>query len=107
MAEAQAQQYHSLLETISRVNHIVDQNKGVEETLAQIIETIQNLENLPNPVYTRIIFDQKEFKTKGFKKTKHCRERSFKTFSGRIGHFHICMKKKERQAAEGNKTEEL
>ena len=107
MAEAQAQQYHNLLETISRVNQIVDQNKSVNETLTQIIRTVQILEESTNPVSTRIVFDQKEFKTKGFKETGNCRERSFKTFSGKIGHFHICHKKKAGGNLDNNKTEQF
>ena len=107
MAEAKAQQYHGLLEIISRVNHVVDQNKAVDETLAQIIETLQVLEDSANPVSTRIVFGQREFKTHGFKVGMNCRERSFKTFSGRIGHFQICLSKKESNSLNKNKTEQF
>ncbi|MEJ2593856.1 MAG: PEP/pyruvate-binding domain-containing protein [bacterium] len=107
MAEAQAKQYHTLLEIISRVNQVADQNRGIEETLSRIIETLQVLEEQPNPVSTRIIFDRKEYRTRGFKETANCRERSFKTFSGKIGHFQTCQKKKEAVDTEDNKTEQF
>lgn len=107
MAEAQAQQYLSLLEIISKINHIVDQNKGVDDTLDQIIRVLQSFENLPNPIYSRIIFDSKKFQTKGFVETGNCRERSFKTFSGKIGHFHLCTKKKKNSELITKKTEQF
>jgi len=107
MAEAQAEKYLSLLEIISRVNHIVDQNKSVDDTLSQIISTLQVFEDLPVPVYSRIIFDSKTFQTKNFNDTGYCRERSFKTFSGKIGHFHLCTKKKKVENKPNLKNEQF
>ena len=107
MAEAQAEQYLGLLEIISKVNHIVDQNKSVDETLTQIIETLQVFEDLPGPMYSRIIFDSKQYKTKHFVETGFCSERSFKTFSGKIGHFHLCIKKKKTVREDNKRSEQF
>ena len=107
MAEAQAKQYHTLLEIISQVNEVVDQNKSVDETLSRVIETLQVLEDLPNPVFTRITFNNKEYRTRGFKDTGNCRERSIKTFSGKIGHFQTCLKKKTAGESQDIKNEQF
>lgn len=107
MAEAKAQQYLNLLEIISKVNQIVEQNKGIDETLLQIIETLKVFEDTPAPTSTRIIYDGKEYKSKGFKLTGNCRERSFKTHGGKIGHIHLCAKKKVSPDSENVQTEQF
>lgn len=107
MAEAETEQYRNLLEIISKVNNIVDQNKGIDDTFSQIINELQTFENLPNPIYSRIIFDSKQYQTDGFTNTGHCRERSFKTFSGKIGHFHLCTKKRKSSEESAKKPEQF
>jgi hypothetical protein len=107
MAQAEAEQYLGSLEIISKVNQIVDQNKGVDETLAQIIDTLRTFEDLPIPVFSRLVFNSKEYKTPGFVDTGYCRERSFKTYSGTIGHFHLCIKKKKTDAEAGERSEQF
>ena len=107
MPGAKTHQYLNLLEIISNINHIVDQNKSVDETLSQIIETLQVLEDTPNPGYFRIIYNKIEYKTKNFKETGFCRERSFKTISGKIGHLHLCNKKKIAERNEKKVSEQF
>jgi hypothetical protein len=94
MAVKRTRQQVNFLEIISKVSHIVDENKSVGETISQVIETLEVFEDLPNPTYFRIIYDGEEYATQNFEKTKYCRERSFKTFDGKIGHIHLCNKKK-------------
>ena len=96
MSNPKTQQYLNLLEIISNVNQIVDQHKGIDETLSQIIELLQVLEKAPNPGYFRIIFDGKEYKNQNFIETENCYERSFKTTTGKIGHLHLFTKKKKK-----------
>ena len=107
MAQAESERHLGSLEIISKVNQIVDQNKGVDETLNQIIEVLRTFEELPNPVFTRIVFNSREYKTPGFVETGHCRERSFKTHSGKIGHFHLCIQKDNSQDEEDKKSEQF
>ena len=107
MAQAEAEQYLGSLEIISKINQIVDENKGIEETLSQIINTLQAFEDLANPIFSRIVFNSKEYKTPGFFNTGYCRERSFKTYSGKIGHFHLCIKKGKFDAEAVNKSEQF
>lgn len=94
MVVKQSGQHVNLLEIISKVSHIVEERKSVGETLSQIVEALEVFEDLPNPAYFRIVFDNAEYATRGFARTAFCKERSFKTFDGRIGHIHLCNKKK-------------
>ncbi len=107
MPGAKTHQYLNLLEIISNVNRIIDQNKSIDETLSQIVETLQILEDVPNPGYFRIIYNKKEYKTKSFIETRFCRERSFKTSIGKIGHLHLCNKKKLTGNVEKKETEQF
>lgn len=95
MSNPETQQYLNLLEIISNVNHLVDQRKGIDETLTQIIELLQTLEDAPNPGYFRIIYDRKEYKTRHFIETENCGDRSFKTSMGKIGRLHFFTRKKK------------
>jgi len=94
MPNPETQQYFNLLEIISNVNQIVDQNKGVDETISQIIELLQVIEEAPIPGHVRIVFNNTEYKTKNFKETEFCNERNFKTTTGKIGHIHLFTEKK-------------
>jgi len=95
MPNPETKQYLNLLEIISNVNQIVDQNKGIDETLSQIIEMLQVIEDAPVPGHIRIIFDEKEYRTKHFVETEFCSERNFKTTSGKIGHLHLFNEKQK------------
>lgn len=90
MQEQQTRKYFSLLEIISKINNTVDQHKDLDSTLNQVVENLQVCENFPEPSSFRIIFDRKEFKTKGFSEKCHYQERSFKTSAGKIGHIQLC-----------------
>jgi len=90
MREQQTGEYLSLLEIISKINNTIDQHKDIKATLSQVVEHLQMLENSKNPCSFRIIFDQSEYKTRGFSEKCRYRERSFKTSSGKIGHIQLC-----------------
>ena len=90
MREQQTGEYLSLLEIISKINNTIDQHKDIDATLNQVIEHLQMLENSKEPCSFRIIFNQKEFRTRGFSEKCRYQERSFKTSSGKIGHIQLC-----------------
>lgn len=107
MPNPETPQYLNLLEIISEVNHIVDQNKGIDETLLQLVERLQVLENATNPVYFRIIFSGKEYATKNFKETAFSSERSFKTTLGKIGHIQLFNQKQKTTYDRRNENEQF
>jgi len=72
MREPQTREYFNLLEIVSKINDIIDQHKDVDTTLNQTIKILQVLENAGEPSFFRIVFDQKEFRTKHFSTKDHC-----------------------------------
>ncbi len=107
MSNPETHQYLNLLEIISEVNHIVDQNKGIDETLMQVVERLQVLENAPNPVFFRIIYNSREYKNRNFKETTYSSERSFKTVGGKIGHIQFFNEKLKPTFDRRNKNEQF
>ena len=80
-----------LLETISKVNQIVSQLKGVDETLNQLVEVLPKQNRSSQKAFLRIIFEGREFKTQGFTDSCLCSERSFKTAKGEKGYLQLCI----------------
>lgn len=107
MPNPETKQYLNLLEIISSVNQIVDQNKGVEETLSQIIGLLQVIEEAPVPGHVRITYDGNEYKTKNFVETEYCSERNFKTISGKTGHIHLFSDEKKSPSGGNTNSEQF
>jgi len=82
--------YLNLLEIISKINDIVKQNKNIDTTFTEIVETANYYRTENQAIFLRFIYNNKEFKTPGFKQTSFCREQFFETLTGNKGYVQVC-----------------
>lgn len=60
------------LELINKINRLLRQNKGKEETLNQLVQLYSNHPVIDSLVGLKIIFDHLEFESAGYTPTEHC-----------------------------------
>ncbi len=82
--------YLNLLEIISKINDIVKQNKNIDLTFTEIVEAANYYKTENQAIFLRFIYNDKEYKTPGFKQTSFCREHFFETLSGKKGYVQVC-----------------
>ncbi len=82
--------YLNLLEIISKINDIVKQNKNIDLTFTEIAEAANHYRTENQAIFLRFIYNNKEYKTPGFKHTSFCRERFFETLTGNKGYVQVC-----------------
>jgi len=98
----------NLLEVMSKINHIIRQNRNVESTLKLIVEIMSKQEQLKHFDFFRITYDGQEYGTKGNgkEKTASCDEIYFFTHSGKKGSLHFCTREAETEGEYDNKNQE-
>ncbi len=82
--------YLNLLEIISKINDIIKQNKNIDVTFNEIVETANHYRTENQAIFLRFIYNNKEYKTPGFKQTSFCKERFFETLAGNKGYVQVC-----------------
>ena len=80
----------NLLEAMSKINHVIRQNRNVENTLKLIVDILSRQKQLLHFDFFRIIYDNQEYSVKGSGKTRSCDELYFSTHSGKKGALHFC-----------------
>ena len=81
------------LACINQTTQILKEGKPIEDALLQICAILPRAWQYPDFTKARIMFDGKEFKTPGFKKTDWCQLQSFETIDDRKGQIEICYVK--------------
>jgi len=82
--------YMNLLEAMSKINHVIRQNRNVESTLKLIVEILSEQEQLAHFDFFRITYDDQEYSVKGKGKSAPCDEIVFITHAGKRGSLHYC-----------------
>ena len=108
MPTNKSRRYMNLLEAMSKINHIIRQNRNVENTLKLIVEILSKQEQLKHFDYFRITYDGQEYSTKGNEngKTVSCDEIYFFTHSGKKGSLHFCTREAEVESEYDSKNQE-
>ncbi len=89
MAVNQSRKYLNQLELINNISDLTKQNKGIDETLRQIVDSLPELKTASTSLFIRIIFNKTEYKTKGFDDANNGQERNFVTTKGNLGSLQI------------------
>ncbi len=92
MPTNKSRRYLNLLEAMSKINHIIRQNRNVESTLKLIVEILSKQEQLIHFDFFRITYDNQEYRVKGSGKVKaaSCDDIYFFTHLGKRGSLHYC-----------------
>ncbi len=108
MPENKSRRYMNLLEAMSKVNHVIRQNRNVENTLKLIVEILSRQEQLKHFDFFRIIYDGQEYSTKGSGRGKatSCDDIYFFTHSGKKCSLHYCTREEEVEGEYDNKNQE-
>jgi hypothetical protein len=90
-------QFLSLLEVINKIEQIIRENRGIEETLSRIAEIFPQYVGYSDnkkKAFIRIIYDGIEYKTPGAEKVFFCKENYFETLSGKKVYLQYCENNK-------------
>jgi len=89
------------LSTINRTTIILKEGKSVEESLQKIVHILPVGWQYPEFTTARIVFGEKEFRSKGFKATNWTQKHDFETIDGEKGSIEIFYTKSFPDADEG------
>jgi len=89
------------LACINRTTQILKEGQSSEETLRKIVQILPIAWQYPERTVARIVFEDNEYRSKGFIKTDWCQRQEIKTFSGKLGFIEIYYLKKFRDFDEG------
>lgn len=98
--------YMNLLEAMSKINHVIRQNRNVESTLKLIVEILSEQEQLAHFDFFRITYDGQEYSVKGKGKSASCNEIVFFTHSGKKGSMHYCTQNIDSEEENINKNQD-
>ncbi len=93
-------QFLSLLEVINKIEQIIRENRGIDETLSRIAEIFPRYVGYSDnkkKAFIRIIYDGVEYKTPGAEKVFFCKESYFETLSGKKVYIQYCENNKPNQ----------
>ncbi len=96
----------NLLEAMSKINHIIRQNRNVESTLKLIVEILSEQEQLAHFDFFRITYDGQEYSVKGKGESASCNEIVFFTHSGKKGLMHYCTQNIDSEEENINKNQD-
>ena len=96
----------NLLEAMSKINHVIRQNRNVESTLKLIVEILSEQEQLAHFDFFRITYDGQEYSVKGKGKSATCDEILFFTHSGKKGSMHYCTQNIDSEEENINKNQD-
>ncbi len=98
----------NLLEAMNKINHVIRQNRNVENTLKLIVEILSKQEQLIHFDFFRITYDGQQYSMKGSGNGDaiFCDEMYFVTHSGKKGSLHYCTRKAESEAEYDSKNQE-
>ncbi len=98
----------NLLEAMNKINHIIRQNRNVDNTLKLIVEILSKQEQLVHFDFFRITYDGMEYREKGNGKGKatSCDEIYFFTHSGKKGSLHFCSCEADEETEYDSKNQE-
>ncbi len=89
------------LACINRTTQILKEGKSPAETLRKIVQILPNAWQYPELTVARVSYEDKEYRSRNFKKTNWCQRQEFQTVSGKQGFIEIYYLQKFRDFDEG------
>ncbi len=105
MQESQSYKYLNIREINNNINKIVTENKGIDETLLRIIESIPYHNNLANQISIKIEYDKSEYRSRGFDDDKVVISSSFISESGLSGKVEVCSGQEQKLSIDSSNNE--
>ncbi len=93
MHESDSYKYANLLDTLSSINNIVRMNKGLDETMMDIVDSIASQNKKIHSSALRINYNKHQYVSKDFRDKNVCITSNFITESGNRGQVQLCTGK--------------
>lgn len=91
MHESNSYKYVNLLDVLSNINSIVRMNKSMDETMMDIVDSINNQNSRMIPAALRVSYNKKQFASREFKDKNVCLTSNFIAESGNRGQVQLCI----------------
>lgn len=105
MSESQSYKYLNLLEIISNISRIVKQNKSIEETFQEVVNSIPFNTSRVDNMAMRILYNDNEYQSTKFKNELVGIESDFLTEEGSKGKIQVCSTQKKDMLATSTESE--